>query len=125
MTKTQVFLIEAGFNPNNLGFKYIPVAAEIIRKNPAAEKQITTTLYPMIAKKFGSTASRVERAIRQSIERACSAMTPDVAQYVEEKWQAGGFSNLMFSFEGKPKNKDFISYLVLLFPEEEGLEICP
>lgn len=125
MTNVQAFLIESGFSPCNSGFRYIQKAAEIIRKNPGAESKITKIVYPEVAKVFGTTASRVERAIRQSIEKACLAMTPDVAKDIEDKWQAGGFYNLMYSLEGKPKNRDFLFYLVLVFPEEEGMKTCP
>lgn len=56
------FLVEKGVFPNLIGFNYLITAVEIVKKEK--HLQITKELYPMIAKQYKTTSSRVERAIR-------------------------------------------------------------
>ena len=64
---------------------------------------VTKVLYPAVAKKFGTTASRVERAIRHAIEVA---------------WDRGDLETLQKYFgytvsnaKGKPTNSEFIAMI--------------
>ena len=64
---------------------------------------VTKILYPEVAKRFGTTASRVERAIRHAIEVA---------------WDRGDIETLQNYFgytvsgvKGKPTNSEFISMI--------------
>lgn len=62
------YLIQLGMSTSILGFKYSRQAIILIL-NGEQEKRlyITKKLYPDIAKKFNTTSSRVERAIRHAV----------------------------------------------------------
>ena len=72
-------------------------------EDPALSSSITKSLYPTIAKRFQTTPSRVERAIRHAIEVA---------------WSRGRMETLdaMFGYtidtgKGKPTNSEFIALI--------------
>lgn len=62
---------------------------------------ITKVLYPTVAKKFKTTSSRVERAIRHAIEVAWDRGDVDTLQ------EYFGFT--VSGTKGKPTNSEFIS----------------
>ena len=61
-------LHELGIPSHIKGYQYIREAVNIIFENPSVIGGITKELYPEVAKKFNTTVSRVERAIRHAIE---------------------------------------------------------
>ena len=61
-------LHELGIPSHIKGYQYIREAVNIIFENPSVIGGITKELYPELAKKFDTTTSRVERAIRHAIE---------------------------------------------------------
>ncbi len=61
-------LHELGIPSHIKGYQYIREAVSIIFENPSVIGGITKELYPELAKKFDTTTSRVERAIRHAIE---------------------------------------------------------
>ena len=64
----QELLLNIGFPQHVYGYNYIIYALELISVNPEILHHITKELYPEIAKYFGSTPARVERAIRTAIQ---------------------------------------------------------
>ena len=62
---------------------------------------ITKQLYPTIAKKYKTTSSRVERAIRHSIEVAWSRGKPETMDEI--------FGYTVDTGKGKPTNSEFIA----------------
>lgn len=62
------YLLKCGIRPNLKGFGYIHRAIEMTIDNGNVLPQITREIYPAIAREFNDTASRVERAIRHSIQ---------------------------------------------------------
>jgi two-component system response regulator (stage 0 sporulation protein A) len=64
---------------------------------------ITKILYPEISKKYRTTPSRVERAIRHSIEVAWNRGNPEV---IEEY-----FGYTVSDGKGKPTNSEFIALI--------------
>lgn len=103
-----------GFSASLQGYKYLLYAIMLSIQRPEALKQITTFLYPSIAKKFHVTTSSVERCIRNAIEIA---------------WLRGDidFNNELFQYsvnaeKGKPTNAEFISVLTehFLFKYEKS-----
>ena len=64
---------------------------------------ITKVLYPMVAKKFDTTPSRVERAIRHAIEVAWDRGDLDTLQRF--------FGYTVNSTKGKPTNSEFIALI--------------
>ena len=65
--------------------------------------QITKSLYPQIAQKFGTTPSRVERAIRHAIEVAWGRGEVDLMQNI--------FGYTVSAAKGKPTNSEFIAMI--------------
>jgi two-component system response regulator (stage 0 sporulation protein A) len=64
---------------------------------------ITKVLYPTIAKRFDTTASRVERAIRHAIEVAWSRGKMDTIDEL--------FGYTVNNGKGKPTNSEFIALI--------------
>lgn len=85
------------------GYQYLREAIMMAVDNMETVSAITKVLYPSIAKKFKTTSSRVERAIRHAIEVA---------------WDRGDIETLQSYFgytvsgvKGKPTNSEFISMI--------------
>ena len=85
------------------GYQYLREAIMMSVEDPAMISSITKILYPTIAKRFQTTPSRVERAIRHAIEVA---------------WSRGRMETLdaMFGYtidtgKGKPTNSEFIALI--------------
>ena len=54
------------------GYQYLREAIKLVIEKPEMIGGITKELYPAIARRFGTTSSKVERAIRHAIEVAWS-----------------------------------------------------
>ena len=85
------------------GYQYLREAIMMAVEDMEAVSAITKVLYPSIAKKFKTTSSRVERAIRHAIEVA---------------WDRGDIDTLNAYFgytvqnnRGKPTNSEFIAMI--------------
>lgn len=89
---------ELGVTFNLVGRKYLETAILMVLEK--GEMSITKELYPEIAKKHNTTASRVERAIRHSVE-VCVDNT-DIETM--EKY----FGNTISAYTGKTTNSSFI-----------------
>lgn len=93
------------------GYKYIRDSVLIIYNNDHVES-ITKELYPQIARKYDTTSSRVERAIRHAIEVSCTR--GDLA-LIEELF---GFS--ISSDKARPTNAEFIITLADRFKVDKS-----
>ena len=94
---------EIGVPARIKGYKYLREAIIITVEDMDVIKAVTKVLYPEVAKRFGATASRVERAIRHAIEVA---------------WDRGDLETLQRFFgytvsntKGKPTNSEFIAMI--------------
>ena len=96
-------MLEIGVPANIRGYQYLRDAILITVEEPQAITAITKTLYPCIAKKYETTPSRVERAMRHAIEVAWSR------GHVEMFHQVFGYS--INTGKGKPTNGEFIAML--------------
>ena len=72
-------------------------------EDPNMLNYITKLLYPTIAKKYKTTSSSVERAIRHAIEVAWSRGKMDVIQEL--------FGYTIHAGKGKPTNSEFIALI--------------
>lgn len=96
-------LLNAFGTPRNiLGYGYLRTAIEIVYEH--SHIKLTKQLYPIIAKKYETTDSKVERAMRHAIERT---------------WDCGNIEllNKYFGYsiskeKGKPTNGGFIYTIV-------------
>jgi len=85
------------------GYQYMRESIIMCVKDPEAVTSITKLLYPEVAKKFSTTPSRVERAIRHGIE---VAWTRGDLNYCEEI-----FGYTIAVNKGKPTNSEFIALI--------------
>ncbi len=97
---TSVFLV-IGIPAHIKGYHYLREAIRMVFYQPELINRITKELYPGIAKRFSTSASKVERAIRHSIEVA---------------WTRGKIENInqlfgynIYSKNDKPTNGEFIA----------------
>ena len=97
-------LKKLGVPANILGYYYIRTGIMMVLEKPELLKLITKEFYPEIAKKYQTTANRVERAIRHAIE--ISIMRGNLNLWEEI------FSYSFSSKKGKPVNGEFIAALV-------------
>ncbi len=94
---------EIGVPAHIKGYQYLREAIMIAVADMDVINAVTKILYPEVAKRFGTTASRVERAIRHAIEVA---------------WDRGDLETLQKYFgytvsnaKGKPTNSEFIAMI--------------
>ena len=85
------------------GYSFLREAVKMVIENPDVINRITKELYPGIGKRFNTSASKVERAIRHAIEVA---------------WSRGRIDTLNKAFgcrvatkEDKPTNGEFIAMI--------------
>ena len=95
------FIHELGVPAHIKGYQYIRSAIMIVVENMDLLNFITKQLYPDIAKAYNTTASRVERAIRHSIEVAWSRGKPETMNEI--------FGYTIHTGKGKPTNSEFIA----------------
>ena len=65
-------LLSVGISANLQGYHYLKESIKLVMENPFYIGSITRVMYPTIANRFDTTASRVERAIRHALEVAFS-----------------------------------------------------
>ena len=85
------------------GYHYLREAIMLSVNNPEIINSITKQLYPTVAKKFQTTSSRVERAIRHGIEVAWDRGNVDVLNSY--------FGYTIHVGRGKPTNSEFIAMI--------------
>ncbi len=85
------------------GYQYIREAIVLAIENEDIINAITKTLYPTLAKKFSTTPSRVERAIRHAIEVAWNRGQIEMHDKI--------FGYTVNSNKGKPTNSEFIAMI--------------
>ena len=94
---------EVGVPAHIKGYQYLREAIMMVVNDIDVINQITKQLYPDIAKKFSTTPSRVERAIRHAIEVAWGRGQTDVVESI--------FGYTVSASKGKPTNSEFIAMI--------------
>ena len=97
ITKT---LHELGVPSHIKGYQYIRESITLVYENPEMIGGITKELYPEVAKKFGTTVSRVERAIRHAIEVSWNRGNWQLMEEI--------FGHSVDIDKAKPTNSEFI-----------------
>lgn len=92
---------EIGVPAHIKGYQYLRDAIIMTINDMEVINAITKVLYPTIAKRYGTTSSRVERAIRHAIEVAWDRGDIEILQ--------GYFGYTVSNIKGKPTNSEFIS----------------
>jgi two-component system response regulator (stage 0 sporulation protein A) len=85
------------------GYHYLREAIMMAIKDIDIINSITKQLYPSVAKKFDTTSSRVERAIRHAIEVAWDRGDVDILNSY--------FGYTIHNSRGKPTNSEFIAMI--------------
>ena len=96
-------LHEVGVPAHIKGYLYLREAITMVYNDINVLGAITKVLYPIIAKKFNTTSSRVERAIRHSIEVAWGRGNVDTIANI--------FSYTVSYNKSKPTNSEFIAMI--------------
>lgn len=94
---------EVGVPAHIKGYQYLREAIIMSVNNMEMLNSITKILYPGIAKKYQTTPSRVERAIRHAIEVAWSRGKMDTLDEL--------FGYTISNGKGKPTNSEFIALI--------------
>ncbi|MBE5867641.1 MAG: sporulation transcription factor Spo0A [Lachnospiraceae bacterium] len=94
---------EIGVPAHIKGYQYLREAIMMSVEDTAMLSSITKILYPTIAKKFQTTPSRVERAIRHAIEVAWSRGKMETLDAL--------FGYTVNTGKGKPTNSEFIALI--------------
>ena len=85
------------------GYHYVRESIMLAVQTPEIINSVTKLLYPTVAKKFGTTASRVERAIRHAIEVAWDRGDVDTLNSY--------FGYTIHNGRGKPTNSEFVAMI--------------
>lgn len=94
---------EIGVPAHIKGYIYLREAITMVVNNMELLSAITKELYPSISRKFNTTPSRVERAIRHAIEVAWGRGRVDVINNL--------FGYTIHNVKGKPTNSEFIAMI--------------
>ena len=95
------------------GYQYLREAIRLTVEDMDSINAVTKILYPAVAKRFGTTASRVERAIRHAIEVAWDRGDLEVLQKY--------FGYTVSNAKGKPTNSEFIAMIADRIALNEGV----
>ena len=85
------------------GYQYLRSAIMMVINEPSMINSVTKALYPDVAKQYGTTSSRVERAIRHAIEVAWDRGDVEVLNSF--------FGYTVQNSRGKPTNSEFIAMI--------------
>lgn len=94
---------EIGVPAHIKGYQYLREAIMMSVEDPDMLGSITKVLYPTIARKYQTTSSRVERAIRHAIEVAWSRGRMETLDNL--------FGYTINTGKGKPTNSEFIALI--------------
>ncbi len=99
--KISEIFISIGIPPHIKGYGYLREGIKMMIEKPYVINSVTKELYPSIAKKFSTTASKVERAIRHAIEVAWNRGRIDAINAI--------FGARIYLGSEKPTNSEFIA----------------
>jgi two-component system response regulator (stage 0 sporulation protein A) len=99
--KISNIFITIGIPPHIKGYAYLREGIKMSVENPSVINRVTKELYPKIGEKFGTTSSKVERAIRHAIEVAWNRGRVDEISSV--------FGARVYIGKEKPTNSEFIA----------------
>lgn len=102
-TEITSIIHEIGVPAHIKGYMYLKEAITMVVNDMELLSAVTKELYPSIAKKYNTTASRVERAIRHAIEVAWGRGQVDAINKL--------FGYTVHNEKGKPTNSEFIAII--------------
>lgn len=99
--KISEIFISIGIPPHIKGYGYLREGIKMTIEKPYIINSVTKELYPSIAKKFSTTSSKVERAIRHAIEVAWNRGRIDAINAI--------FGARIYLGNEKPTNSEFVA----------------
>lgn len=99
--KISEIFISIGIPPHIKGYGYLREGIKMTIERPPVINSVTKELYPSIAKKFATSPSKVERAIRHAIEVAWNRGRIDAINAI--------FGARIYLGNEKPTNSEFIA----------------
>ena len=99
--KISNIFISIGIPPHIKGYAYLREGIKMTVAQPSIINNVTKQLYPSIAEKFSTTASKVERAIRHRIKVARKKQRDDAIKAI--------FGVRVYIGTDKPTNSEFIA----------------
>jgi len=101
------------------GYHYLRDSIIMAIEDPEVINAVTKQLYPSVAKRYSTTSSRVERAIRHAIEVAWDRGDVDILNSY--------FGYTIHNTRGKPTNSEFIAMISdkLCLQREQELDAAP
>ena len=106
---------EIGVPAHIKGYQYLREAIILVVNDMDTINAVTKVLYPAVAKKFGTTASRVERAIRHAIEVAWDRGDLEILQKY--------FGYTVNGAKGKPTNSECMAMIADRISLEQGRKV--
>ena len=94
---------EVGVPAHIKGYQYVREAIVIAVQDMDVINAVTKVLYPEVARRYSTTPSRVERAVRHAIEVAWDRGDLETLQHC--------FGYTVNSTKGKPTNSEFIAMI--------------
>ena len=101
--KISEIFISIGIPPHIKGYSYLREGIKMTIEKPYIINSVTKELYPAIAARFETTASKVERAIRHAIEVAWNRGRIDAINAI--------FGARLYLGTEKPTNSEFIALI--------------
>ncbi len=99
--KISEIFISIGIPPHIKGYAYLREGIKMMIERPYIINSVTKELYPSIARKFSTSASKVERAVRHAIEVAWNRGRIDAINAI--------FGARIYLGSEKPTNSEFIA----------------
>ena len=99
--KISEIFISIGVPPHIKGYSYLREGIKMTVESPYIINSVTKELYPSIAKRFNTSSSKVERAIRHAIEVAWNRGRIDAINAI--------FGSRIYLGAEKPTNSEFIA----------------
>lgn len=108
-------LRELGITAQLKGYRYLQEAVTLTVRDGGELQMVTKCLYPAIAKRFSTTASRVERAIRHAVEMSWARGDPELLRLCFGSSVAAN---------ARPTNSQFIAALseYMMLRQRENLQ---
>ena len=106
-------LTNLGVPANLKGYEYLKSGLSKVLENPIIIQGMTKELDPAIAKEYGTTPSRVERAIRHAVEVMFDRVDPELLKEY--------FGNTISLKKDKPTNSEFLAQVAEYIRIELGV----
>lgn len=96
-------LMDCGVPDSMRGHRYLATAIDLAAEDPTIMDSVMGQLYPAVAQRHGTTANKVERAMRHAIDTGWQQGRPETLERL--------FGYTVSASKGRPTNSGFIARL--------------